>query len=342
MRYMKKYDSSNKKRALITGIAGQDGSYLAELLLRKEYEVVGTTETGSQKQYPNLSGVIGEIKIIAGDILDKDKAIRMIKEVRPTEVYNLAGQSSVGDSWKDPLYTKKINATAVFHLVEAIREIDPKIRMFQASSAEIFGNATQVPQTELTPFAPRNPYGTSKLEAFVITGDHRALHGLHISNGILFNHESPRRRGEFVAKKIATGMRKIARGEMDLLSLGNIDAKRDWGYAPEYVEAMWLMLQQEKPDDYVIATGTAHTVREFVEAAGEVLGMSIIWEGKGVNEKGIDTNTGKTVVVIDPEFFRPTDGVLQLGDFSKAKKVLGWQARISFKELVRIMVLSDN
>ena len=331
------------KRALITGITGQDGSYLAELLLKKGYEVYGFERRASNKHHSNIEHIKDKIHFISGDLTDQSSLVGPIAEIVPDEVYNLAAQSFVGASWDQPEYTGNVTAFGALRVLEAIlhQQKNKSIKFYQASSSEMFGKVKQVPQNEDTPFYPRSPYGFAKVYAHHATVNYRESYDLFAVSGILFNHESERRGHEFVTRKISDGLVRIKLGLAKELRLGTLDAKRDWGYAPEYVEAMWLMLQQEKPDDYVIATGTAHTVREFVEAAGEVLGMSIIWEGKGVNEKGIDTNTGKTVVVIDPEFFRPAEVELLLGDPSKAKQKLGWKQKVGFDELVHRMVDSD-
>ena len=333
--------SKDRKRALITGIGGQDGSYLAEFLLNKGYEVYGLDRRVNGEPYPNLTAIASRLQFVSADIMDYRSLRELLNKVQPTEIYNLTGQSSVGESWKHPGYTMDVNATAVFNLLNAIKEIDPSVKFFQASSAEMFGKIETIPQTEETPFRPQNPYGVSKLCAYWASINYRQSYNLFISNGILFNHESPRRRIDFVSRKITDGLVRIKLGLLDRLSLGNIDAQRDWGYAPEYVEAMWMMLQQETPGDYVIASGEVHTVREFLEEAARVLGMEITWSGQGVDEIGVDTVSGKTIITIDPQFYRPTEAHPQMGDPTKAKRELGWEPKVSFRELVAIMVETD-
>lgn len=329
------------KRALITGITGQDGSFLAELLLSKGYEVFGVVRPSSTSPYPYFVTLKEQGRLKNIDMLDKAAIAALITEVKPDEIYNLAGQSSVGASWKDPLATLEINAAFVLSLLQAVNTIDPKIKFFQASSAEMFGNVDATIQNEDTPFHPTNPYGTSKLYAYWSVVNYRESFKLFACSGILYNHESERRRIDFVARKITDGLVRVHLGLGERLMLGNIDAKRDFGYASDYVEAMWRMLQQETPDDYVIATGVAHTVREFALAAAKALGMHIEWKGKGVDEVGIDTISGKSVIGIDPQFYRPTEAKVQLGDPSKAAKQLNWKPKVGFEQLVKIMVEAD-
>ena len=330
-----------KKSALITGITGQDGSYLAEFLLSKDYKVFGLTRRTSTPNYERIKHIEDKIQLIPGDLLDQQSLITAIEKSDPDEIYNLAAQSFVETSWSQPVLTGEFTALGVTRMLEAQRQIKPKAKFYQASSSEMFGRVTEVPQKETTPFYPCSPYGCAKVFAYHITRNYRESYGLFACNGILFNHESPRRGQTFVTRKITMALCNIKLGNQEKLYLGNMDAKRDWGYAKEYVESMWLMLQQEKPDDYVVATGETHTVREFVEESCKVLGMEIEWKGKGINEKGIDKKTGKTIVEIDPQYFRPTEVDLLLGDPSKAKRILGWEAKTKFKDLVKVMIESD-
>lgn len=329
------------KRALITGIGGQDGSYLAEFLLAKGYEVYGILHGEHNKHNENITAIEPQLKFVFCDLINYQSLCRVIEEVQPTEVYNLAAQSSSRESWKDPLYTFDMNAVAVLNFLIAIKEVDPKIRFFQASSAEMFGKVDTKYQNELTPFHPRNPYGVAKLAAHWSVVNYRDAYNLFACNGILFNHESPRRRKEFVTRKISDGLTRVKLGLEKELRLGTLDTKRDWGYAPECVEAMWLMLQAEDPEDYVIATGVTHTVRKFTEHAATALGMNIEWHGKGVDEIGMDTVSGRPIIIIDPKFYNPGEANFEVGDATKAKIKLGWEPRISFQELVRIMVDAD-
>jgi GDPmannose 4,6-dehydratase len=329
------------KIALITGIGGQDGSYLAELLLSKGYQVYGLKRPGPNTFSENLSAIASQLTFVPGDLSDPRSLRKIIDEVHPDEVYNLAAQSSSRESWKDPHFTFEMNALAVLYFLDAIRAVDTKIKFFQASSAEMFGKVGVASQSELTPFHPRNPYGVAKLSAYWSCLNDRDHYGLFTCNGIFFNHESPRRRKEFVTRKISDGLVRVKLGLEKELRLGTLDTKRDWGFAGDYVEAMWLMLQQEVPEDYVIATGATHTVREFVEQAAIILGMNIEWRGKGVDEIGIDTVSGRTVIIIDPKFYNPGEANFEVGDATKAKTKLGWEPRISFQELVRIMVNAD-
>ena len=331
------------KRALITGITGQDGSYLAEFLLAKGYEVYGFERRASNKSHTNIHHLTHKIHFISGDLTDQSSLVVPIAELMPDEVYNLAAQSFVGASWDQPEYTGNVTALGTLRVLEAIlhKHNDKKIKFYQASSSEMFGRVKQTPQNEDTPFYPRSPYGFAKVYAHHATVNYRESYGMFAVNGILFNHESERRGIEFVTRKITDGLVRVKLGIEKDLKLGSLDSKRDWGYAPEYVEAMWMMLQEETPDDYVIATGVTHTVREFVEASAKVLGMNIEWRGKGVDEIGVDTVSGKTVLVIDPKFFRPAEVELLLGDPTKAKTKLGWEPKVKFEELVRIMTHAD-
>ena len=331
-----------RKKALITGITGQDGSYLAEFLLEKEYDVFGLERRASNKRRENLKAIEGNIKFISGDLLDQTSLIQAIKEAEPDEVYNLAAQSFVGDSWRQPVYTNDVNGSGVIRLLEAIRTVDPvdpTIKFYQASSSEMFGKVKESPQNENTRFYPRSPYGVAKLTGHGITVNYRESYGLFAVNGILFNHESTRRGLEFVTRKISNSVARIKLGLQEDLELGKLDSKRDWGHAPDYVEAMWLMLQQEQPEDYVIATGEAHSIRDFVEEAFKLVKMDLKWEGERLDEIGkVD---GKTVVKINSEFYRPADVDDLRGDFSKAKRILDWEPKTKFNRLVKIMVEAD-
>ncbi|MGI6525060.1 MAG: GDP-mannose 4,6-dehydratase [Bdellovibrionota bacterium] len=312
------------KVALITGITGQDGSYLAELLLEKGYKVYGMVRRSSVEKFERLAGFIDKITLLQGDLLDPYSLVSVLQDVRPTEVYNLAAQSFVPTSWEQPVLTSEFTAIGVTKLLEAIRSVDPSIRFYQASSSEMFGKVREVPQTELTPFYPRSPYGVSKVYGHYITVNYRESYNLFAVSGILFNHESPRRGLEFVTRKVTNTVAKIKLGLADELRLGNLDAKRDWGFAGDYVRAMWLMLQQDKPDDFVIATGETRTVRELVETAFACVDLD--WE---------------KYVKIDQKFFRPAEVELLVGDPSKAKKVLGWTPSVTFPQMVEMMVKSD-
>src|SRR3989344_4661946 len=313
-----------QRRALITGITGQDGSYLAEFLLSKEYKFFGLERRNSQKNRGNIEHLLDRIEVVSGDLLDQGSIIQVLQEVKPDEVYNLASQSFVGESWKQPAFTGDVTGLGAVRVLEAIRLVNPKIKFYQASSSEMFGRVQETPQNEKTPFYPRSPYGVAKLYAHWITVNYRESYGLFAVSGILFNHESPRRGLEFVSRKITHTVAKIKLGLAKELRLGNLEAKRDWGYAGDYVEAMWRMLQQKKPKDYVIATGKAHSVREFVERAFGHLGLD--W---------------KKYVKTDKRFLRPAEVELLRGDASLARKELGWQPKVKFEELVRMMVDND-
>ncbi|KMQ50665.1 GDP-mannose 4,6-dehydratase [Chitinispirillum alkaliphilum] len=337
-----------KKKALITGITGQDGSYLAELLLEKGYEVHGMIRRASyfnrsriDHLYKDPHGKNTSLFLHYGDMSDSSNMNRMVERIEPDEIYNLAAQSHVRVSFEVPEYTADVDATGTLRLLDAIKESGISTRFYQASTSELYGKVQQIPQNEKTPFYPRSPYGVAKLYAYWIVVNYREAYNLHASNGILFNHESPRRGENFVTRKITLGASAIKAGKQECLYMGNLDAKRDWGYAPDYVEAMWLMLQQDTPDDYVIATGQMHTVREFIEKAFLALGIRVGWKGKGEKELGIDTETGKTIVRIDPKYYRPAEVELLLGDPSKAKNKLAWKPRVCFDELVEIMIKTD-
>lgn len=337
-------------RALITGITGQDGSYLAEFLLDKGYEVHGIKRRASSfntdridhlYQDPHESGV--KMHLHYGDMTDATNLIRIIKEVQPTEIYNLAAQSHVQVSFEAPEYTANSDALGTLRILEAVRLLgmEAKTRIYQASTSEMFGKVQEVPQKESTPFYPRSPYGAAKVYAYWITVNYREAYGMHASNGILFNHESPVRGETFVTRKITRALARIKMGLQDKLYIGNLDSLRDWGHARDFVEAMWLMLQQDEPDDFVIATGRQNSVREFIEFGGAELDMDIQWQGEGVDEIGIDGKTGDQIVAVDQRYFRPTEVETLLGDPSKAKEVLGWTAKIPLDRLVREMVAAD-
>jgi GDPmannose 4,6-dehydratase len=338
------------KRALITGVTGQDGAYLAELLLAKGYRVWGVKRRSSSFNTARIDHLYQDIhegdprfRMIYGDMTDATNLIRIVQEIQPDEIYNLAAQSHVQVSFETPEYTANADALGTLRLLEAIRllKLEGKTRFYQASTSELYGKVQETPQRETTPFYPRSPYAAAKLYAYWITVNYREAYGMHASNGILFNHESPVRGETFVSRKITRAVAAIECGLQEALYLGNLDAKRDWGHARDYVEGMWRIVQQDTPDDYVLATGETHSVREFVELAFAEVGRTIAWRGEGVDEVGIDEASGKTLVRIDPRYFRPTEVDQLLGDPSKAREKLGWQHRISFRELVKDMVESD-
>ena len=338
------------KKALITGITGQDGSYLAEFLLEKGYEVHGIVRRSSTINTWRINHLYHDFNIINkklflhyGDLTDITSLTSIINTVKPDEIYNLAAQSHVKISFEIPEVTGNIDAMGTLRLLEAIRilGLDKSVKIYQASTSELYGLVQETPQTEKTPFYPRSPYGVAKLYGFWIIKNYREAYNIFACNGILFNHESERRGLNFVTRKITTGLTKIKLGKESILELGNIDSKRDWGHAKDYVEAMWLMLQQEKPDDFVIATGETHTVREFIEESSKILGFDIKWKGHNENEVGIDKNTGEIIIKINPKYYRPTEVEILLGNPAKAKKHLNWEAKIKFKELVKLMTESD-
>ncbi len=336
------------KKALITGITGQDGSYLAELLLEKGYEVHGIIRRSSSFNTGRIDHIYRDphvknrrLILHFGDLSDSSNISRLLEKIRPDEIYHLGAQSHVRVSFDIPEYTADVTALGTLRLLDAIKESGITTKFYQASSSEMFGKVQEIPQKETTPFYPRSPYGVSKVFAYWITKNYRESYGLFAVNGILFNHESPRRGSTFVTKKITEGLVKIHLGLQDKLYLGNLDAKRDWGHAKDYVEGMWLMLQAKNPSDYILATGETYKVREFVEEAGKLLGMDIVWKGTGLAEQGIDTKTGRVIVEVDPKYFRPAEVEHLIGDASKAKKELGWKPKISFKELVKTMVEHD-
>ena len=329
------------KKALITGVTGQDGSFLAELLLDKGYEVHGIMRRKSVLDYGNVSHIADKINLIYADMTDIVSLIRAMNISQADEVYNIAGQSFVATSWEQPLVTTEIDAMGVINMLEAIRTVKPECRFYQASTSEMFGLAQETPQTEKTPFYPRSPYGVAKLYGHWITKNYRESYGLFACSGILFNHEGERRGKEFVTRKITDAVARIKLGQQDHVELGNMDSKRDWGHAKDYVKAMWLMLQQEEADDFVIASGETRSVRDFVEAAFTCIDMKIRWQGAGENETGIDETSGRTVVRVNPKFYRPAEVDLLLGNPSKAEQVLGWKREISFNDMVSRMVEND-
>ena len=343
------------KIALITGVTGQDGSFLAEFLIEKGYEVHGIIRRSSSFNTERIEHLYFEewvrdmkrsraLNLHYGDMTDSSSLIRIIQQIQPDEIYNLAAQSHVKVSFDVPEYTAETDATGTLRLLEAVRilGLEKKTKIYQASTSELYGLVQEIPQRETTPFYPRSPYGVAKLYGFWITKNYRESYGMFAVNGILFNHESERRGETFVTRKITLAAARIAAGEQDKLYLGNLDALRDWGYARDYVECMWLMLQHDTPEDFVIATGEQHSVREFTERAFREVGIDLRWEGEGINERGIDTATGRVLVEVDPKYFRPAEVETLLGDPAKAKKLLGWNpSKTSFEELVRIMVRHD-
>jgi GDPmannose 4,6-dehydratase len=342
--------AEGQKIALIFGITGQDGAYLTEFLLDKGYEVHGIKRRSSSPNTGRIDHLYQDpheknrkLFLHYGDMTDASNITSVIQKVKPDEIYNLAAQSHVQVSFENAEYTAEVDAVGPLRILEAIRLLDlkDKTKFYQASTSELYGLVQETPQTEKTPFYPRSPYGVAKLYGYWITVNYREAFNIFACNGILFNHESPRRGETFVTRKITQAVSRIALNEQDTLFLGNLDAKRDWGYAKDYVEAMWMMLQQEKPDDYVIATGETHSVREFTELAFKEVGINIKWQNSGVEEEGIDKKTNKVVVKIDPRYFRPTEVDLLLGNPAKAKKAFGWQPKTSFQDLVKIMVAAD-
>jgi len=339
------------KSALITGITGQDGAYLAELLLQKGYQVHGIKRRASSFNTDRVDHLYQDpheanqrFFLHYGDLTDTSNLVRIMQQVKPDEIYNLGAQSHVQVSFEVPEYTAETDAVGTLRLLEAIRILDMagKVRFYQASTSELYGKALETPQKESTPFYPRSPYGCAKLYSYWIVVNYRESYGLYACNGILFNHESPRRGETFVTRKITRAAARIKLGLQDRLYLGNLDARRDWGFTGDYVEAMWLMLQQREPDDYVIATGESHSVREFVELAFREAGLDIVWRGKGTSEKGLDSRTGKVLVAVDPRYFRPAEVDCLLGDPGKAAARLNWRPRMRFAELIRLMVEADS
>ena len=337
------------KKALITGITGQDGSYLTELLLEKGYEVHGIIRRHSTPCTARIDHLLSDVRydgwlfLHYGDLTDSSNAHTLIREIRPDEVYNLAAQSHVAVSFEVPEYTAEATGVGTLRLLEALRQSGLPIRFYQASTSELFGGLPDTaPQSEATPFYPKSPYGAAKLYSFWITKNYRESYDMFAVNGILFNHESPRRGETFVTRKITLAVARILAGKQEKLSLGNLDAKRDWGFAGDYVEGMWRMLQQDTPDDYVLATNETHTVREFAELSFRAAGIEIEWRGSGVEEKGYDAKTGRLLVDVNPRFFRPAEVELLWGNPSKAERELGWRRKVSFSELVRMMVEADR
>ncbi|MEN9614151.1 MAG: hypothetical protein RLZZ347_458 [Candidatus Parcubacteria bacterium] len=336
-----------KKRALITGITGQDGSYLAEFLIKKGYEVHGMVRRSSTFNRSNIDHIFStmhtrEAYLHYGDMTDMNSIITILKKVRPDEVYNLAAQSHVKVSFEVPYYTAQSDALGVLNLLESLRLLEIPAKLYQASTSELYsGDKKEAPQNEKTVFKPKSPYGVAKLYGFEIARVYRESYGMFICNGILFNHESPRRGENFVTRKIARGIADIKKGLADKIYVGNLEARRDWGYAPEYMEAAWNILQQDTPDDFVIATGKTHSVREFIEAACRVVGIEIVWKGSGLNEKGYNRKTGSVIVEIDSQYLRPNEVEYLCGDSTKAQKKFGWKSRTSFQELVQKMMESE-
>lgn len=331
------------KVALITGITGQDGAYLSKLLLDKGYKVFGAYRRTASLNLWRMEelGIAKEVKLVPIDLLEYSNIQRTLDEVKPDEVYNLAAQSFVALSFEQPIYTGDVDGLGVVRLLDAIRMVNPEIRFYQASTSEMFGKVQAVPQSENTPFYPRSPYGVAKLYAHWITINYREAYDMHNSCGILFNHESPLRGLEFVTRKITAGLAQIKHGRKSPLELGNLDAKRDWGFAGDYVEGMWMMLQQPHGDDYVLATGEAHSVREFVEVAAGAAGFDIAWEGEGEKARGIDNKAGQVIVKVNPEFYRPSEVEFLLGDATKAYNKLGWKPKVNFHQLVEMMMEAD-
>ena len=340
----------SQKIAMITGVTGQDGAYLAEFLLQKGYAVHGVKRRSSSFNTARVDHLYHDLHekglpfwLHYGDVTDATNLIRLVQEIQPTEIYNLAAQSHVQVSFEEPEYTANSDALGVLRLLEAVRILgrEKKTRFYQASTSEMYGNVAESPQRETTPFHPRSPYAVAKLYGYWITVNYREAYGIHASNGILFNHEGPTRGETFVTRKISRAVAAIAAGRQETLYLGNLDAKRDWGHARDFVEGMWLILQQDKPDDYVLATGEMHSVREFVATAFAQIDCHIDWQGGGRDEVGIDAKTGKTVIAIDPRYYRPTDVDRLVGDAAKAKQRLGWHPKHNFAEIVSEMVASD-
>ena len=333
------------KKAIITGITGQDGSYLTELLLEKGYLVYGLVRRSSLFNRARIDDILKrhpkQVKLVYGDLSDSSSLNRLLQKYPPDEIYNLGAQSHVGISFEIPEYTSDVNALGTLRLLDAMRDVGIKTKLYQASSSELFGKTSEQMQSESTPFHPRSPYACSKAFAYYITQNYREAYDIFASNGILFNHESPRRGENFVSRKVTLSLAKIKYGVQDKLYLGNLEAIRDWGYAKDYVEAMWLMLQQDKPDDYIIATGKTNTVRKLVEISGEACGFKIRWEGNGMDEKGYDSISGKEIINIDKKFVRPSEVDILNGDYTKASKDLNWYPRTSFEELIDLMVKAD-
>jgi len=331
------------KTAFITGITGQDGAYLAELLLDKGYRVVGGFRRLSTPNFARLDelGITGDVELVEVDLLDAGNLTRVISEVKPEEVYNLGAQSFVAHSFKNPVLTGNVTGIGVTNLLESIRMVNPGIKFYQASTSELYGKVQDIPQTETTPFYPRSPYGVAKLYGHWMTINYRESYKIFASTGILFNHESPLRGLEFVTRKVTDAVAKIYHGKQDYFEIGNMDAKRDWGYAKEYVDGMWRILQAPMADNYVLATNETHSVREWIEVCFSFIGREIVWEGKDENETGKDAKTGQLLVKVNPAFFRPAEVDMLIGDYSKAKRELGWEPKVKYKELAEIMLKRD-
>ena len=332
------------KIALITGITGQDGSYLAELLLEKGYEVHGIVRRASLINTHRIDHIYNKIKLHYGDLTDSTNLIRVIQAVKPDEIYNLGAQSHVKVSFEIPEYTGQVDALGTLRVLEAVRILgmEDKVRIYQASTSELYGKVQEIPQSETTPFYPRSPYGCAKIYGYWITKNYREAYGLYACTGILFNHESPRRGETFVTRKITMGLKAISEGRQKVVYLGNLDAKRDWGHAKDYCEAMWMMLQQDEPEDFVIATGKQYSVREFVEEAAPHFGFDIEWHSNGEDEIGMDKKTKKTIIAVDPKYYRPSEVDTLLGDSTKARIELGWEPKTTFKELVKEMCENET
>lgn len=331
------------KTALITGVSGQDAAYLAQFLLTKDYKVIGTTRRSSVNNLGRLEelGILDEVEICTMDLMEESNIRRTLQQYKPDEIYNLAAQSFVATSFELPTYTALVDGVAPLTILETMREVLPKAKFYQASTSELYGKVLETPQTETTPFYPRSPYAVAKLMAHWATINYRESFGLHAKSGILFNHESPLRGKEFVTRKITLGISEIAAGKSDCLYLGNMDAKRDWGFAREYVEGMWKINTHPEADDFVLATGKTHSVRSFVESCAQFADIDLEWDGEGLAEKGINRKTGKTVIAVDEQFYRPAEVDLLLGDPGKAERVLGWKAKTQVNELAEIMMAAD-
>lgn len=331
------------KTAFITGITGQDGAYLGEFLLAKGYKVVGGFRRLSTPNFARLDelGITKDVELVEVDLLDAGNLTRVINDVKPDEVYNLGAQSFVAHSFKNPVLTGNVTGIGVTNLLESIRMVNTKIKFYQASTSEMFGKVQEIPQTETTPFYPRSPYGVAKLYGHWMTINYRESYDIFASTGILFNHESPLRGLEFVTRKVTDAVARIYHGKQDYFEIGNMDAKRDWGYAKEYVDGMWRILQAPKPDNYVLATNETHSVREWIEVCFSFIGKEIVWEGRDENETGKDAKTGKVIVKVNPSFFRPAEVDMLIGDYSKAKNELGWEPKVKYKELAEIMLKKD-
>lgn len=331
------------KTAFITGITGQDGAYLAELLLQKDYRVVGGFRRLSTPNFVRLDelGITGDVELVEVDLLDAGNLTRVISELKPDEVYNLGAQSFVAHSFKNPVLTGNVTGIGVTNLLESVRMVNPGIKFYQASTSELYGKVQEIPQKETTPFYPRSPYGVAKLYGHWMTINYRESYNIFASTGILFNHESPLRGLEFVTRKVTDAVAKIYQGKQDYFEIGNMDAKRDWGYAKEYVDGMWRILQAPMADNYVLATNETHSVREWIEVCFSFIGKEIVWEGQDENETGKDAKTGKLLVKVNPSFFRPAEVDMLIGDYSKAKRELGWEPKVKYKELAEIMLKRD-